>query len=90
MTYSCAVFSRGAQTLEEAQFQKLDLVCKKLDIQPGQRVLDVGCGWGSFTRHAAQHYGAQVVGHHAVGATGRRSRASGPPRPGWRTRSTSG
>jgi cyclopropane-fatty-acyl-phospholipid synthase len=62
MTYSCALFSRGAQTLEEAQFQKLDLVCKKLDIQPGQRVLDVGCGWGSFTRHAAQHYGAQVVG----------------------------
>ncbi len=62
MTYSCAVFSRGAQTLEEAQFQKLDLVCKKLDIQPGQRVLDVGCGWGSFTRHAAQHYGAEVVG----------------------------
>jgi cyclopropane-fatty-acyl-phospholipid synthase len=62
MTYSCALFARGAKTLEEAQEQKLDMVCRKLAIEPGQRVLDVGCGWGSFTRHAAQHYGAQVVG----------------------------
>jgi cyclopropane-fatty-acyl-phospholipid synthase len=62
MTYSCAIFSRGAKTLEEAQETKLDLVCTKLGIQPGQRVLDVGCGWGSFTRHAAGRYGAQVVG----------------------------
>jgi cyclopropane-fatty-acyl-phospholipid synthase len=62
MTYSCGIFSRGATTLEEAQEQKLDLVCTKLGLQPGQRVLDVGCGWGSFTRHAASRYGARVVG----------------------------
>ena len=62
MTYSCAIFSRGATTLEEAQETKLDLVCTKLGLEPGMRVLDVGCGWGSFTRHAAGRYGANVVG----------------------------
>jgi cyclopropane-fatty-acyl-phospholipid synthase len=62
MTYSCAVFSRGAATLEEAQETKLDLVCTKLGLEPGQRVLDVGCGWGSFARHAAGRYGVNVVG----------------------------
>jgi cyclopropane-fatty-acyl-phospholipid synthase len=62
MTYSCAVFSRGATTLEEAQRTKLDLVATKLDLQEGQRVLDVGCGWGSFAIHAAENYGVEVVG----------------------------
>jgi cyclopropane-fatty-acyl-phospholipid synthase len=62
MTYSCAVFSRGAQTLEEAQHAKLDLVASKLDLEPGMRVLDVGCGWGSFAIHAARHYGVTVMG----------------------------
>jgi cyclopropane-fatty-acyl-phospholipid synthase len=62
MTYSCAIFSRGAQTLEEAQEAKLELVCTKLALTPGQRVLDVGCGWGSFAIHAASRHGVKVVG----------------------------
>ncbi len=61
MTYSCAIFSRGAQTLEEAQRTKLELVATKLGLEPGQRVLDVGCGWGSFAIHAATAHGARVV-----------------------------
>jgi cyclopropane-fatty-acyl-phospholipid synthase len=62
MTYSCGIFSRGAQTLEEAQEQKLELVCQKLALEPGQRVLDVGCGWGSFAIHAAGRHGVHVTG----------------------------
>jgi cyclopropane-fatty-acyl-phospholipid synthase len=62
MTYSCGIFSRGAQTLEEAQHTKLELVCTKLGLREGQRVLDVGCGWGSFAIHAAKHHGVSVVG----------------------------
>ncbi|HWI22318.1 MAG TPA: cyclopropane-fatty-acyl-phospholipid synthase family protein [Baekduia sp.] len=62
MTYSCAIFSRGAQTLEEAQFHKLELVCRKLGLKAGERVLDIGCGWGSFAVHAAKHHGAKVTG----------------------------
>jgi cyclopropane-fatty-acyl-phospholipid synthase len=62
MTYSCAIFSGGAETLEEAQFTKRDLVCTKLGLREGDRVLDVGCGWGSFAIHAASQYGAHVTG----------------------------
>jgi cyclopropane-fatty-acyl-phospholipid synthase len=62
MTYSCAIFSRGAQTLEEAQRTKLDLVATKLGLQSGMQVLDVGCGWGSFAIHAAREYGVSVTG----------------------------
>jgi cyclopropane-fatty-acyl-phospholipid synthase len=62
MTYSCAIFSRGAQTLEEAQRTKLELIATKLDLQPGMRVLDVGCGWGSFAIHAAREHDAIVTG----------------------------
>jgi cyclopropane-fatty-acyl-phospholipid synthase len=62
MTYSCAYFSGGAQTLEEAQEAKLELVCKKLALREGERVLDVGCGWGSFVIHAALRHGVRAVG----------------------------
>ncbi len=62
MTYSCGIFSRGAKTLEAAQVEKLETVARKLAIQPGERVLDVGCGWGSFAIRAAKEHGANVVG----------------------------
>jgi cyclopropane-fatty-acyl-phospholipid synthase len=62
MTYSCAYFKGGAATLEEAQEAKLELVCTKLGLSPGERLLDVGCGWGSFAIHAAERHGARVLG----------------------------
>ena len=62
MVYSCAVFESEDSSLEAAQEAKLDLVCRKLGLQPGMRVLDVGCGWGSFALHAAERYGVNVVG----------------------------
>ncbi|MGI8523146.1 MAG: class I SAM-dependent methyltransferase [Nocardioides sp.] len=62
MTYTCAVFPTADATLEEAQAAKYDLVCRKLDLQPGQRLLDVGCGWGGMVRHAAKHYGVTALG----------------------------
>ncbi|MEU9302583.1 cyclopropane-fatty-acyl-phospholipid synthase family protein [Streptomyces sp. NPDC048269] len=61
MVYSCAYWSPGS-SLEEAQHDKLDLVCRKLDLAPGARLLDVGCGWGSMALHAAREYGVQVTG----------------------------
>jgi cyclopropane-fatty-acyl-phospholipid synthase len=62
MTYSCAFFAEGAQTLEEAQEAKLETVARKLALKEGDRVLDVGCGWGSFPLWAAAKHGASVVG----------------------------
>ncbi|MFE4838100.1 class I SAM-dependent methyltransferase [Arthrobacter sp. NPDC056691] len=62
LVYSCAVWSDGNTGLEAAQEEKLDLVCRKLGLKPGMRVLDVGCGWGSFALRAAGRYGASVVG----------------------------
>jgi cyclopropane-fatty-acyl-phospholipid synthase len=62
MAYTCAVYPGPDASLEEAQEEKVDLVCRKLDLQPGQRLLDVGCGWGTMVVHAAEHYGVRVIG----------------------------
>lgn len=62
MTYTCAVFPHEEATLEEAQEYKYDLICRKLDLKPGQRLLDLGCGWGGMVRHAAKHYGVRALG----------------------------
>ncbi|SNT06908.1 cyclopropane-fatty-acyl-phospholipid synthase [Noviherbaspirillum humi] len=61
MTYTCGYWRR-AETLAEAQEAKLDLICRKIGLQPGMRVLDIGCGWGSFMGFAAERYGAHCVG----------------------------
>ncbi|MFG2722310.1 class I SAM-dependent methyltransferase [Streptomyces sp. NPDC048416] len=62
MVYSCAYWEGPESTLAEAQRDKLDLVCRKLALKEGDRLLDVGCGWGSMAIHAAREYGARVVG----------------------------
>jgi cyclopropane-fatty-acyl-phospholipid synthase len=66
MTYSCAVWDRaaceGRYDLERAQHNKYELICGKLGLRPGMRLLDVGCGWGRMVRHAAHHYGVEAVG----------------------------
>ncbi len=61
MAYTCAVYPTPDATLEQAQANKFDLVCRKLGLQPGMRLLDVGCGWGGMAIHAAQHYDVEVV-----------------------------
>ena len=63
LTYSCAVWTDDpADALEAAQARKHELICRKLGLQPGMRLLDVGCGWGSMALHAADHHGVDVVG----------------------------
>ena len=62
MTYSCAVWERPDVTLEAAQAAKYELVCRKLGLEPGMRLLDVGCGWGGMVLHAATNHGVRAVG----------------------------
>ena len=61
MCYSCGYWKQ-AETLNQAQVAKLELACRKLELAPGMRVLDIGCGWGSFAEHAARHHGVEVTG----------------------------
>jgi cyclopropane-fatty-acyl-phospholipid synthase len=70
MSYSCAYWKEAAN-LDEAQEAKLDMICRKLELEPGQRLLDLGCGFGSVARHAAMHYGCEVV---AVTLSGEQAR----------------
>ena len=62
MVYSCAYFPSPDMSLDDAQTAKLEHICRKLRLQPGQRLLDVGCGWGGLAMYAAQHYGVDVLG----------------------------
>ena len=62
MAYTCAVFPDADASLELAQATKFDLVCRKLDLQPGMRLLDIGCGWGGMVRHAVKYYGVTAIG----------------------------
>jgi cyclopropane-fatty-acyl-phospholipid synthase len=62
MVYSCAIFTSEESSLEEAQIEKIDLICRKLDLKPGMKLLDVGCGWGTLALHAAKEYGVTAVG----------------------------
>jgi len=60
MVYTCAYFPTPTATLEEAQIAKMDLVCRKLHLRPGERVIEAGCGWGSLARFMVRHYGVTV------------------------------
>lgn len=62
MAYTCGYWNDSVSTLKESQYQKYDLICRKLGYKPGERVLDIGCGWGGFAKFAAEQYGVRVVG----------------------------
>lgn len=62
MVYTSGFFQNEGESLEQAQDNKMDLVCQKLQLEPGERLLDIGCGWGTLTRHAARHYGVDATG----------------------------
>jgi cyclopropane-fatty-acyl-phospholipid synthase len=62
MAYTCAVYPKADASLEEAQEEKFDLVARKLALEPGMRLLDIGCGWGGMVRHAVKHYGVTALG----------------------------
>jgi cyclopropane-fatty-acyl-phospholipid synthase len=63
MVYTCAYYDTPAATLDEAQVAKLDHVCRKLQLRPGQKVIEAGCGWGALALHMAEHYGVEVIAY---------------------------
>lgn len=81
MVYSCAYFSCPEQSLEQAQERKLEMICRKLDLRPGEHLLDVGCGWGALLMWAAQHHGVRAHGitlsEHQAAEARRRIAAAG-------------
>lgn len=81
MQYTCAYFPRSTMTLEQAQTAKMDHVCRKLRLKPGDRVVEAGCGWGGLARHMARHYGAKVrsynISHQQIVHAQERARADG-------------
>ena len=81
MVYSCAYFRTGEESIDEAQEAKLDHVCRKLMLKPGDRFLDIGCGWGALVMHAAERYGVKALGitlsHNQHGLANERIRAAG-------------
>lgn len=62
LVYSCAYFPTGTEDIDTAQLAKLEHLCRKLRLQPGERLLDIGCGWGALVRHAVEHHGVEAVG----------------------------
>jgi cyclopropane-fatty-acyl-phospholipid synthase len=62
MVYTCAYFTDWNNSLDQAQFDKLEMICRKLRLEPGDRLLDIGCGWGALVMHAAEHYGVEAHG----------------------------
>lgn len=62
LVYSCAYFRTGGESIDEAQEAKLDIICRKLRLRPGERLLDIGCGWGGLVTYAAEKYGVQALG----------------------------
>jgi cyclopropane-fatty-acyl-phospholipid synthase len=62
MVYTCAYFTQDHDDLERAQTDKLEMICRKLRLKPGDRLLDIGCGWGALVCYAAQHYGVEAHG----------------------------
>ncbi len=72
MVYSCAYFESPAVDLAQAQQAKLDHICRKLQLKPGEGLLDIGCGWGTLIIHAAQHYGVHATGSRSAGISSRR------------------
>ncbi len=86
MAYTCACYPTEDATLEEAQEYKFDLVARKLDLKPGMRLLDVGCGWGGMVMHAAREYGVKALGvtlSARAGPVGAAGDQGGGPRATW-------